>query len=604
MKCPCSLQRSIHLAFSPSIVVLVIVLGILISPVFAQQIKINSGAWLKSSGVAYIKINNGDLINEGTYTKGSETVVFSGTATSIISGSSNVNMNNLLVATTGGLTTQLELLTTNDLSIGTGSKFTVNSSTAVTVNGTLTNDAGNTGFLIKSDATGTASLIHNTDGIAATVERYISGEQEAWHFLSSPIAIQNMDGSWLPSGTYANGTGYDLYLWNEPNRCWIYKLNTTSTINWNTVHPGSEFIPSRGYLYSVQASNPTKEFAGNLNSGSLNYGLTSTSDTSNLKGFNLVGNPYPSSIDWQAFSGWSRNNLVTTGGGYDMWIWNPAANNYGVFNSFTGIGTNSVTRYIAPMQGYFVLAASTGILGLNNTVRVHDGAGNWFKNSSNTAGMLSLTVQSEKDNSSDQINLLFGFNSNQAGATKLFSHVISAPSLFLPIGSEYCSVQYLTKPKDNAMVPVMFKPGKDGNYTFQCDFDPYEFEIVMLEDRLTHYIQDMKTFNSYRFQSSTADDASRFILHFAPDNEATYTDLPARIYSDGLHLIIDLSLVGNETEAYVYDAIGRLLMQTTLQGLTLHELTFNVKTQIVIVNLKNPQGNKSLKLIYPNKSWL
>ncbi len=600
MKDPDNLRKSIHGTYSRSIVVLVIALGICDSPVFGQQIKINSGAWLKNSGVAYIKINNGDLINLGTYTKGIETVVFSGTATSTISGSSNVNMNNLTVTSSGGLTTQLGLLTTNDLTIGTGGKFIINPTSAVTVNGILTNNAGDEGLMIKSNATGTASLIHNTNDIDASVQRYITSAKETWHFLSSPVSDQNIGGSWLPTGTYGNGTGYDLYLWNEPNRCWIYKLNTTSTINWNTVHPGSVFVPGRGYLYSVQAANPTKEFTGNLNNGSLNYGLTFNSDTNRLKGFNLVGNPYPSSIDWQAASGWTRSNLVMRGGGYDMWIWNPTANNYGVFNSATGIGTNSVTRYIAPMQGYFVLAAGAGNLGLNNAVRVHYGAGNWLKDASNTPGMLSLTVQSENGTSSDQVNLLFGYGTNQPGAIKLFSQVITAPSLFLPIGNENCSVQYLTDVQDNAMVPVMFKPGKDGNFILSCDFDPDQFEIVMLEDRLTHYIQDMKTLNGYGFQSSTADDGSRFILHFAPDNTAAYTELPARIYSDGIQLIIDLTLIGTETEAFVYDAIGRLLMRTTLLGLAQHRLIINAKTQIVIVYLKNPQGNKCLKLFYNN----
>ena len=117
-----------------------------------------------------------------------------------------------------------------------------------------------------------------------------------------------------------------------------------------------------------------------------------SSSIDSLKGFNLTGNPYPSSIDWRASSGWTRSDLVSTGGGYDMWIWNPTANNYGVYNSADadGVGTNSVTRYIAPMQGYFVTASSAGNLSMNNDVRVHDGAGNWFKSIERQVGTVSL----------------------------------------------------------------------------------------------------------------------------------------------------------------------------------------------------------------------
>jgi hypothetical protein len=537
-----------------------------------QGVIIPSGIYMNLSQATMVL--QGNWVNNGNYSDQNGTIIINGNTD--ISGSSLNSFGNITIIP--------------------GAMLSIQPQNSVTVSGALTNNADASGLVLKSDTTGTASLIHNTNNVAATDQRYISGAEEAWHFLSSPVSDQNIGGSWLPSGTYGNGTGYDLYLWNEPNSCWIYKLNTTSTINWNTVHPGSDFAIGRGYLYSVQATNPTKAFVGNLNNGSISYGLASSGGDVNLKGFNLVGNPYPSSIDWQAASGWTRSNLVGTGGGYDMWIWNPKANNYGVFNSATGIGTNSVTRYIAPMQGYFVLASSAGNLGMNNNIRVHNSAGNWFKSTGITPGLLSLVVQSETDNSFDEVSLLFGYTANQAGATKLFSRVAIAPSLFMPSGSEYCSVRYFTSTIDNTTVPVMFKPGRDGNYIFKCNFDDNEFAIVILEDRLTNYIQNMQAGNTYSFQSSTFDDVSRFVLHFGYGNEAAYNELPARIYTDGIQLIIDLTLIGKESEAFVYDATGRLLLQKTLQGLTLYKFNINAKSQILIVYLKNQQGNLYRKL--------
>jgi len=451
-------------------------------------------------------------------------------------------------------------------------------------------------LVLKSTSAGTASLIHNTTNVPATEERYISSAAESWHFLSSPMTSQKISGSWLPSGTYGNGTGYDLYLWNEPNNCWIYNLNTTSAVNWNTVHPGSNFEVGRGYLYSVQAINPTKEFAGNLNNGSISYGLTSNSSDVNLAGFNFVGNPYPSSIDWEASSGWTRSNLISSGGGYDMWIWNPNANNYGVFNSGTESGTNNVTRYIAPMQGYFVRAASAGNLLLDNTVRVHDIAGGW-KNAKLNPTMLSLIIQSETDNSFDEVRLLFGYSANQAGTAKLFSNVVTAPSLFMPSGGEYFTVQYLTDTIDHPMVPVMFKPGKDGSYTLKCNFDYDKFRIVMLEDRQTHYFQNMKIGQSYSFTASKMDDANRFVLHFRPVKNKTDYELPAKIYTDGTHLIIDLVSVLPQTEVSIYDILGRKVFQQNLQGGIQHTLNFKIGTQLLLVCLKNQDGSLNRKIL-------
>jgi hypothetical protein len=483
-----------------------------------------------------------------------------------------------------------------------GAVVTIAAGKALTVIDTLTNNNVG-GIIIQSDGTtGTGSLI--TGSVlgtgSATVQRYISGSAEAWHFLSSPVAAQGISSSWLPSGSYGNGTGYDLYVWDEPTNCWIYKSDVTSLINWNTVHSGADFVVSRGYLYSVQATNPTKEFAGNLNNGFVSYGLTSSSSDVNLKGFNLVGNPYPSSIDWQAASGWTRNNLINSGGGYDMWIWNPTANNYGVYNSATGNGTNDITRYIAPMQGYFVKATSAGNLSMDNMVRVHDGAMNW-KSAEINPDMLSIIVQSATDNGFDEVRLLFGYAENLSGATKLFSQVVTAPSLYLTSGSKNYSVRYLTDTTENPLVSLMFKPGRDGNYTLKCNFNFDKFKIIMLEDRQTQTIQNLRIGQTYNFKALKTDVTNRFVLHFGSDLKHTDNEIPAKIYIDGSNLIINLLSVSTETEAFVYDIMGRKLLQQKLQGETQHTLNFKTGTQIIIIQLKNKQGSICRKLFCNNK---
>lgn len=566
----------------------------------SQGINISSGGNITATGAASLLINNGGFVNNGTYTKGTETVTFSGSTANIITGN-NTDMYNLSVTNTGGITTQVDLLTTTNLTVESGSKLIIDPVKAVIVSNTLTNNAGTDGLVIKSGVSGTASLIHNTNDVPATVERFIIGDAEAWHFLSSPVSAQGISGSWLPSGTYANGTGYDLYLWNEANSCWIYKLDITSAINWNTVHPGTDFVPGRGYLYSVQATNPTKEFAGNLNNGTISYELVFAGDNVSLKGFNLAGNPYPSSIDWAATSGWTRTPLMSSGGGYDMWIWNPAASNYGVYNSadVDGVGTNSVTQYIAPMQGYFVQAASAGNLSLNNDVRAIDVAGNWLKSAKHDVNKVSLRVKSDEGYGSDEVQLRFGYSETENGAMKLFSRVVTAPGLYMASEGKNLSVHYFTDTQENPVVPLMFTPGMNGGYTITCNFDRDKYETLMLEDRQSHYIHNLKGSKTYSFTASKTDNANRFVLHFMPFmNLSEKNELPGRIYTDGIQLIIDLTLVSKETDVFVYDLLGRLLLQKKFQGEIQHKLNINTNSQILIVHLNNPDGNLSLKLVW------
>lgn len=530
----------------------------------------------------------------------SPNVIYAGTVSQTI-GSQFLNdeMFHLTVDNSAGLTLNSNFILSNDLVINAGKLFSIAAGKTLSVSGAINNSAGSAGFVLQSDASGTASLIHHVDNVQATVNRYISGTDEAWHFLSSPVSNQNIDGSWLPSGTYGNGTGYDLYAWNEPTYCWIYKLNTTSAVNWNTVHPGSNFEAGRGYLYSNQVSGTTKAFLGNLNNGPVSYSLTTSSTDLSLKGFNLIGNPYPSSIDWQTPTGWSRSDLLNSGGGYDMWIWNPTADNYGVFNSLSGVGTNDVIRYIAPMQGYFVRAASAGNLGTDNSVRIHDGTGAW-KSAKINQEMLSLVVRPATGTSCDETRIMFGYEASQSGAAKLFSPVVTAPSLYLPSGSENYSVRYLTDTIDNPFIPVMFKAGTDGTYTLSCSFDENIFKTVLLKDRQKNIRQNLNVEKTYRFKASTLDDPDRFVLYFKPVTTGSEKELPVRIYTDGIGLIVDLRLISQETEVSVYDLLGRKLLEKNLQGGSRHTLDLKSVTQILIVCVKNQNGSLSQKLFWGN----
>jgi len=295
---------------------------------------------------------------------------------------------------------------------------------------------------------------------------------------------------------------------------------------------------------------------------------------------------------------------LLSGSGYDIWIWNPAANNYGVYNSddITGIGTNGVGRYIAPMQGFFVRAESSGNLGFSNSVRVHNGAGNWLKKGAEQENYtVSIKVNSGEGYGRDEIQLKFGSLKNNPGAIKLFSHLKSAPSLFLPVENGYFSILYLTDTIENPVIPLMFKSGKDGEYTLNCTFDTEKFKTLILEDCQNHYFHDLKTNSTFSFRSSASDDKARFVVHFTPVENPGISELPALIYNDGNQMIVDLSMIRGETELRVYDLMGRVLTRKDLQGETRHELSLNLKSQMLIVCLKNQNGNVCRKLMWINR---
>ena len=557
---------------------------------------LNSSETLENSGTLNVTtfINEGNTLGDGVYNIigdfTSSGTFFSDAGSVFMNGTSLQTMtmaattfNNLTINNAASVTlVSTQTVITNNLTINTEKVFKIEADKNLTVTGTIDNYGGTSGLILKSNASGTASLLHNTLNVPVTVQRYISGTAEDWHFLSAPVSNQDISGSWNPSGTYGNGTGYDLYIFNEPTPCWTYQLNTTVAPTWPSIHPTANFVTARGYLYSTQAANPTKEFIGLLNNGTISYPITNESPDLVVQGFNLIGNPYPSSIDWKSTSGWSRDNLIGSGGGYDMWIWNQESNNYGVYNSIGDIGTNGVTQHIAPAQGYFVRAVSNGNISMSNAVRVNTGASNWLKGTDSGINSLKIRITSKEAHGYDEVLLQFGYPKNEAGALKLFSQNEAAPSAYLYDLKKDLSVRYLTDTIENSNVPLYFKPGKDGGYSLSFDAVFGAFNVLLLEDKKNNSITDLNVNAKYEFNGAVKDDTNRFVVHFK-DKIIETEDLPATIYYDGNEINVDLTMVSEQTDIKIYDMLGKVVLEKKKEGKMIHRFKINSKSAVYIV---------------------
>jgi hypothetical protein len=491
----------------------------------------------------------------------------------------------------------------NNLNIQPNADITINHNGSLTVTGSINNMSDASGLSIISNENGTGSLIHNNNGVQATFQRYVSGFPEAWHMLSSPMTSQPITGSFTPAGTYGDGTGYDFYTWYEPDTAWVYLLNSSIAPTWLTANGSNDFVPGRGYLVSYQDTNPTLAFEGTLNNGLINIALTKSPGDTNLFGTNLVGNPYPSSIDWKAVSGWDRSVLNLSGGGYDIWIWNDEASNYGVYNSASGIdiGTLGVTRFIAPTQGFFVSAQQNGNLVLNNDTRAHNGADNWLKTTSQTTKKITISVTSDMNIGSDEIMVEFGVRSASAGTKKKFSFVNTAPSLYVTHKKQHFSSRLLSNPESNPVLPLSFKAGKSGFYTLAANYDRYFFEFLLLEDTKTGMKYDLLNEPHLTFEAHTQDAPQRFILHLKEGNFANPHDkLPVRLYTHKGSLYLDLRLTEQRDifEMEFFDVMGRLIKRQTIGGGNLECLHLPELKGLLIIRMSGNSGTISEKLYF------
>ena len=492
--------------------------------------------------------NYGNLIISGSRTSNSVTLanvgnigiaeIFSPTAT--FSTGSYVIANNTISFNGIGDQT-IPSFTYNNLTIPgspTNGIKTIAYNGQVTVDGLLTNSLTTANFVIKSSSSGTGSLLtKGTITGTATVERYISNDFK-WHFLSSPVVAQDIWPNFATTPTSGSfGTpplSFNFYYYN-PNALtatqlyWVSLFDVDGLYNsggvdisgnaagFGSLTPTPVITPGRGYLVTYGSEWPDLHtFSGTLNAGSISTPLKAGV---NPQSYNLVGNPYPSSIDWSnAATGWDRTDLLLNGSGYDYWIWNdnPSVGNYAAFNSADaeGSGADGADRYIAPQQAFFVQAAGDGTLGMTNTIRAHSGQA-WLKSTNSiTADFLKLKLTSTATTYSDEMVVSFDPSFSGGGTEKFWSFYSEAPALYsFKDGRNLCIDRYSSIEED-LEINVNAKIGVSGPYTITAS-NINDFILsskVLLLDKKTNITTNLKQTSSYNFVGDISDVQNRFLL--------------------------------------------------------------------------------------------
>ena len=424
----------------------------------------------------------------------------------------------------------------NDIVIENGGSLEIEVSGSLTVNGSFTNDGT---VNIRSDATGNGSLIESS-GINATVEAFIP--QGRWNFVGLPIDDAN-------TSVFA---GLFMQWWNEVDGVWEWVVSADSILSTDLM--GYSVWPS---------SDATLNFTGTLNSGTRSLAITNSPGSAFPdKGYNLVGNPYPSSVNWDG-TGWTKTNVDNA-----IYTWTGAQ--YASYVS--GISVNGLTNIIPPHQGFFVHCnnVSGGLLEISDASRTHTNVAN-LKNTNSPESLL-LTVQGNgyKDETAIYIN---------EGATNGFDEQYDAYKLKgNPDNPQLFSVAddgFILSINAMGTVPIQplnlsFEPGMDGIFELSLsNISGFEGIPVFLEDKKEHSIINLKSNPVYKFTGSTLDNVSRFKLYFS------YNETPASddysntdglfIYSKNQNVIISSEklLWG---KAILYDLSGRQVISTDLNG--------------------------------------
>jgi hypothetical protein len=397
--------------------------------------------------------------------------------------------------------------TTQNFTIGSGKTMLLNPGAQVTL-GTLTNDGT---LKLESDAANISSLIVSTfSGSAATIELYLSGGGDPnfkWHYISTPVSSLNVS-------TFT-GVTLDIaqYIESAPNfdllEGWIaydgynYSTGTITGPTFSTLTPG------KGYNY-YDAANQKFTFTGQLNTSNSAVGLSYSFDPT-LSGFNLLGNPFSSGLNW--------DDIVN-----DVYFPYPANTSKGLY--FTrdntqctyigGVGTpGGVTGIIPPMQGFFTKTSGTGnTITLPYQARTHNSIPSRYKGTT-IIPLVRLSISGPS--SADETVVRFDSQAktdldNDYDALKMFLSV-SKNYIYTNSGNTKYAINGQPFPDTLVEIPVVVNFTKDTIYTISATqlegLDNYD---VTLTDKTTGFPANLKTTPNLTFSAATGTITDRFVL--------------------------------------------------------------------------------------------
>ncbi len=392
----------------------------------------------------------------------------------------------------------------------------------ITVTGTITTN-GPDDIMINE---GGQFIAPNSD-FQATLQKQTThasswkdGSVDGWYFIASPVDQYETS----PMIAFGN---YDLFAYSEPDATWYVDHEV-----WGqpAAHPFTTLERGIGYLYA-NAADRDMYIAGDMKATStqiskeLSYTSTQSDD---VRGFNLMGNPFTRNL------GIGDMKFGET----EVTVY------YGISDEKDAIvSRNIATDPIKPGQGFMIQV--------------------------NEAGQdLIFNPSSSKGDNNGYISIVAG---NESRYDNAFIQIANGNTLRkMNLSDDNTSVYVINDGKDFAAarveeligsMPVCFKAAADGEYTITIEAKNAEVEYMHLIDNFTGEDVDLLLDPSYTFTANVGDNEARFRLDFGVNgiNEIFENNMFAYQYGNEI-------IVSGEGQLQIFDVMGRMVMNTTVNG--------------------------------------
>lgn len=404
--------------------------------------------------------------------------------------------------------------------------------------------------------------------------------------------------------TDAGNTGnyyreWDFYTYYEPEYHWInFKRNWNS--HWHQNAPTVKIdynnedtlVLGRGYLLATREPNTFLQCYGTLTDGDVSIDVTR--DGYYSTGYNFLGNPYLAYLDFDKFA---MKNAALFGGVVDSAAYaiiDEDQKGYAYYALNATPSQHTASQFIAPHQGFMILATTAGEAQFLNSMRSDTctGGDGLFRGEQRPAYALVNLLAYDSNGNRDITTVELG-RPDKGGAPLMRDLKLATCHVYSRYEGKDWTIAF-TQPGITE-VAVRFEAYTDGEYTLRWDTENGDFHYLHLLDNMTGADVDCLAETEYRFHANKEDYRSRFRLVFdytgieEPDNNG---DQVTFAYQSGDELVIT-----GEGTLTMFDVTGRSVMSTQIHGTQTVLSLPNVSTGVYLLRLGTANGTKVQKIV-------